>query len=432
VAGGTTVDDTKKAVCKAFTSVVRGSALPIDPKAFFMMVTTNYAMLVQDKRLDLSPLWDAMASAHAPEQLHGVFLMFRLKAMDLGLKVLLPGPVDRLSEDQMRAAMQPWTGVMLPDEPTPYDPLPYEPLPLQLNTNDIRPFIPEELRRKIVAVVSSAIRTSPIGTRFDAAKLTFEIDSAFESLFDGRAFDFAQVIDALRETEVLADQEVYRAVARAKIDLTAIGIDVVEPQLALNTQEKQNIIDEMRRSEERAARERATGSIPPQNGESAPPAEASATPKRTTRDEQLEKYGLSSVREEKRSFPFRIVAMVVVLLAIGVAWFLTRPNRELDHLDYDKIMPMTHAELIDGTFQCTIDDSRWFNLKPEQREERLAKFESMLLERGLVEDMQCRDKSARLVITAAGPNKITGAAFFLRGDASGTISKPDSIADRKP
>jgi hypothetical protein len=70
--GGGTPADAKKAVCKAFTSVVKSSSLSLDPKSFFMMLNTNFAVLVRDRRMDLGPLWDAMAAEHPSDQHYGV------------------------------------------------------------------------------------------------------------------------------------------------------------------------------------------------------------------------------------------------------------------------------------------------------------------------------------------------------------------------
>jgi hypothetical protein len=417
VAGGTTAADTKKAVCKAFASVVKGSSLPIDPKSFFMTLTTNYGMLVRDRRLDLGPLWDSMVASHPPDQLNGVFLMFRQKAMDLGLKVLLPNAVDRLSADQMREALEPWTGMMLTEEPTPY-------------AGGV--VVTPDLRRKIVSIVSSAIRSSPLGARFDAAKLTFQIDSAFEALFDGQRFDFAQIIAALRDSQALDDREVYKAVLRAKADLAVAGIDLAEPRVSLTPQQKQQIVDELRRADE----QRAVGSSNPKVPALVPiPASTTPNPtKQKSSDITLEKYGLTSVREQtaKRRFPIRAIAMGLVLVASGVVAFLNRPSRPLAHEKYQAIMPIVSAELIDGTFQCVIDESRWFKLKVEQREERIAKFEAMLKSESLIDDMQCRDRSKRLVIAGVQGNRMTVSPAFLRGNENGVILKGAAIADKKP
>ncbi len=292
VTGEPTNEVTKKAVCKSFTAVIRGSALAIDPKAFFMMLNANFPVLYQNNQINLAPIWDALSTSHAPEQLHGVFLMFRMRALDLGLAVQLPGPVESLSDDEMRLALQPWTGLMIPDEPTPY-----EPLPLALSTGDLKPFVPEELRRQIIQIVSTAFRASLSG-QVDAAQLTFQIDSSFDALFDGQTFDLAQIFDGLRQSHPLSDQAIYQVVARATADLATLDVQVEEPALELNTIEKQNITADLRRAEERAAKNRASGPTPPAADK--PPEETS---KRITREERLKEYGLSSVREKR--YPIR-------------------------------------------------------------------------------------------------------------------------------
>jgi hypothetical protein len=420
VSGGTTADETKKAVCKAFTAVVKSSELAIDPKSFFMMLATSYAILCRDRRMDLGPLWDAMAGDHPKEQLYGVFLMFRLRAMDLGLKVLLPKAVDALSEDELRQAMQPWTGMMVADEPTPSELIP------ALGTADFKPFVPEETRRKVVQIVSSSIRNSPIGARFDAAKLTFQIDSAFEALFDGMTFDFAQIFAELRQSQSLDDKDVYWAVARAKIELSAMGLGVIEPPVSLNSIEKQNIVEEIRRTE----KQRGTASIDlaQRTGGSGdladkPPADEPA--KRLTKEEKLKEYGLDSVNEKVRR-PYRSIALGLFLVAGGVALYLTRPDRELSHEQYQVALPVKSAQLISDTFNCVVDESRWYTYSVEDRAARLAKFQAILQSEGRIPNMQCRDSKGQLVITASGPTKIVGASRFMKGDAAGTLPVANS------
>ena len=69
--------ETKKAVCRAFTKIVKTSRLEsIDPKAFFMMMNTNFAMLHREGQLDLAPLWEALAQSHPEHMLRGIFLKF--------------------------------------------------------------------------------------------------------------------------------------------------------------------------------------------------------------------------------------------------------------------------------------------------------------------------------------------------------------------
>ncbi len=429
MAGGTTADEVKKSVCKAFTSVVKSSTLAINPKTFFMMINTNYPVLVRGDRMELGPLWDAMSSGHPVDQLYGVFLMFRIKAMDLGLKVLLPKDVDSLSDEEMRKAMQPWTGVMFADEPT-LDPM----VPVALSTDDVKPFVPEELRRRIIGVVSSAIRSSPLATQIDPAMLTFHIDSGFDVLFNGHTFDFAQVFEAVRRTQDLDDRQVYEAIARARNELESMQLGVVEPTLDLSPQEREAVENEIMRAEQRAARERAQGmQIVP-----SPAVQKEKTPEDGTKrpeKDRLKEYGLSSVREKKR--PIRAILLGSFVAVLAVVSFIFRPSRSVSTDPYDAVMPMKSAELVSGKFQCLIDGDRWFKLPVKEREERITKLEAILREQGRLDDMQCRDARNRLVLSASGNGRLLGAAFFVRGDAAGKIPKEESapvaapLADKK-
>ena len=55
----------KKAVCQGLTKVLKRSPLKdsVDPKAFFMMLTTNYQVLCHGGGFDLKPIWDAIGES---------------------------------------------------------------------------------------------------------------------------------------------------------------------------------------------------------------------------------------------------------------------------------------------------------------------------------------------------------------------------------
>lgn len=89
----------KRAVCTRLTGVLRASPLAsaIDPKAFFMMLNANYALLCANGVLDLNLLWDALQTQHTADQLFGLFLRFEEAGHQLGLEVTLPPAVTQLS-----------------------------------------------------------------------------------------------------------------------------------------------------------------------------------------------------------------------------------------------------------------------------------------------------------------------------------------------
>jgi hypothetical protein len=408
VAVGSTAEE-KKIVCKSLTSIVKTSPLSIDPKAFFMMLTTNYAVLCSNGRLDLGPVWDALSSGHSAEDLFGLFLKFEEKGQELGLQVGLPDPVSRLTPRERRRALAPWEGKAIPNEPSSIE-------PVALGTGDLKPIITEEMRRRIINIVASAFRASPIGDKVDSSKLVFQIGSGFDQLFDGSRFDLEPIFTALREVLKVDDRDFYNVVVRAKHELSEIGIATHEPKLSLNAIEKQNVEGEVRRADAKAAKER-TSSFPPEPGkEKEPPKER----KHLTKDEQLRELGLDGAKK-KASFPVRGILLGLALAVLGVYAFLTRPNQELDPLAYDSVMPMKRAYLFEGTFQCTIDDPRWFKLPPIERVTRLQQFEALLRKNGKTKDMQCRDSHGRLSITFAGGGNIVGSNFFMNAGVDGKL-----------
>ncbi len=103
--------------------------------------------------------------------------------------------------------------------------------------------------------------------------------------------------------------------------------------------------------------------------------------------------------------------------------FLTRPNRDIDHDEYDAVIPIRTAELRDGDFQCVVDESKWLALSPEERATRLTKFEAMLRDDRLISNMQCRDTHGQLVITMLGSGRMAGAPNFMKGDIHGELPK---------
>src|SRR5438128_174962 len=89
----------KKTVCTTLTYVVRSSALrdQIDPKSFFMMLSSNFVTLVRGETLELQPIWEALSAQHAPEALFGLFLKFEEAVEKIGLTANLPPAVAALS-----------------------------------------------------------------------------------------------------------------------------------------------------------------------------------------------------------------------------------------------------------------------------------------------------------------------------------------------
>lgn len=409
VSGGSAIEE-KKAVCKALTSVVKASPLAIDPKAFFIMLHTNYALVRQGDRLDLTPVWEALTAAHTPEALYGLFLKLQEKGTSLNLQVSLPPVFDQLTPEQRAEALGPFKGMSIPDDPSGLEPLP-------LATGDIRPIIPEERRRAIVSAVATGLRSSPLSRKYDASQLTFAIDSSFDELCDGRTFDFAPLLAGLEQEGPVDHRHFYEAILRAASALEELGITPKEPKLELNAIDKQNVADEMRRADARAAQERAASL-------ERPPEAPVETPKRATssKADRLKELGLAADNKKKQR-PIRLAVLSAILVAGALLAYFTRPNRPLDAKEYDAVIPMTKAEIQDRTFQCTVDEKRWLKLPLAERADRLKRFEAMLREQGYISEMQCRDSKGRLAIIAKGLGSLAGAPYFMKGNEQGEIER---------
>lgn len=406
VTGGSTIEE-KKAVCKSLTGVVKASPLAIDPKAFFMMLHNNYALVHHDGRLDLSPIWEALLAGHAPDALYGLFLKFEEKGIELGFQVILPGVFDQLTSEQRSQAISPFRGMAIPDDPSGLEPLP-------LATGDIKPIVPEERRRAIISAVATGVRTSALAADFDPSQLTYALDSSFEELCDGYTFDFAPLLDGLEQEGTVDHRRFYEAVLRAKTALSELEVEVAEPKVELNAIDKQNVADEIKRADARAAKERATSIEEP-----LPDAPKEEPKRATSRKDKLKAYGLSG--GQKKQHPVRLVGLAALLVAGALFAFITRPNRSLDAGEYDAIIPMKKAELMEGTFQCVVDEARWLALPVAERADRLERFEVLLRDEGYISEMQCRDSKGRLAIISAGVGQLSGAPYFMKGNEEGVI-----------
>ena len=407
----------------------------IDPKAFFMMVNTNFGVLHHGGQIDLAPLWNAMAVSQPPAALHGVFLKFAESAEHLGLGVALPPQVASLDETERLAALQRFSSNGATDvvfgESGSFDAL--EPLPaegasqLALATGDLVPFVPEETRRQITQHVVYAVKSAPVGQAVDAHHLAYLVDSNFEDLFDGQQFDVNPILSALRERGDFNDEDVYVAIVRLEQKLQGMGYAIAPVTLEVDPSRAQGLLEDAELRERHAAQEAAnavaqtrarSGSQVPEIGEPVPD---ESSEKKTRRDRSLEKYGIKKSGLSKRARVIRYAMLGVAAVAVGVFGVVTWPNRVLDTDDFATTIPLARAEVLSNGLQGVLEDDAWWSLSPEERTARLGSFREYVKRRGIANDLQIRDGQDRVVVAATRDGHIRAAKFFELGDRDGTI-----------
>ncbi len=422
--------DTKRALCRALTQVLSNSTLrvTIDPKSFFMMLSTNYPVLYRSGRFDLGPVWDALVAQSPSEELYGLFLGFQRAGASLGISVALPPAVAALSLEQQQSRLDRFYGTHDSAEVE----LSYDGLMSEadrraptLGTGDLKPFVPEDLRRTVIQGVTSAIKNSPIGSKLESAQLAYLVDQNFDDLCDGQTFQFQPILDGLRQLPGFKDADVLPGIVRLEAFLRDQRLVLQPLDLKIDPIEKARLLEDQAKVE-KAAREAAAAPplrIPNSNtGGGTPPRPLPAQEppgQESARERRLRKWGLHRIQSRTWRIIRLSVLMAMLLGGLGFAWF-TRPNRELDVDTFQGTVPLKQVALVDGTFSGVLDDARWWTLSIKERDARYKAFEQILQRKGWVPNAQVRDTQNRLVITTSGP-RLKGAPFFLLGDRDGTI-----------
>lgn len=447
--------ETKKAICRAFTKIVKTSRLQgsIDPKAFFMMMNTNYAMLHREGAFDLNPLWEALAASHSPAVLRGIFLKFAESAADKGLEPVLPPDVAALTQDQREHELRMFdpAGQVMDvvtgesgSHPS-IDALPVlddSALDLQLSTGDLKPFIPEETQRQITQHVVNALKSAPIGQSLDAHQLAFLVDSNFADLFNGQQFDVNPMLDGLREMQAFQDEDAYAAIVRLEQKLHGMGYSLAPVSLNIDPTRAEQLIAEAEERDRQMAQEAANAIARSRGDVSQVPAiepnvadeEKSDSNKTTRQDRQAKKYGIKRKGLSKTALLVRAGVLGVILIGTGVGALLTWPDRALSTERFSTTIPMTAAELKDGGLQGTLDDHTWWKIPFDERTLRIESFRKYATSKGFTRGLQVRDQQNRVVLSATNDGRIIAANFFEFGKSDGTIdeSQLDRMMERLP
>ncbi|MBK6686764.1 MAG: hypothetical protein IPG45_20025 [Deltaproteobacteria bacterium] len=410
----------KKQVCRTLTNVLKASSLreQIDPKAFFLMVNSNFALLFHTGKLDLSPIYDALLPQHGPDLLDGFFVQLAEAATNLGLEVGLPRQLAAQTIEERQAAQQRFSMTVDGDlSRSEISSSGLTPLPALLADDALKPLISDELRRNVVQATVNAIKGAPVGKRVDSAQLAFLIDSNFDQLCDGETFDFQPILDGLRGLGAIDDSEIYVAVVKLRSSLQELKLQLSEVKLSVDDTLGARLVADAKRAEARTSAEAYTVATTKTSSIDLPKPEEKRA---ANKEERLRDLGLG--KGNSRTFRLiRMGLMAAVLVVTAVVAFLTRDNRPLDAADLGGAIPLRSAELRDGALLLVVDDSQWYSLPSKERHAKLEALEAILNSKGLTNDMQGRDSKGRLIITAKGPGALSGAVFFMFGNADGTV-----------
>jgi hypothetical protein len=400
----------KKAVCRALTNILKASPLrdAIDPKQFFMMISANFAALYQDGRLDLGPVWEALAAQHEPELLFGMFLKFQETGRQLGLSIAIPSTVQNLSEGQRALHVARFEegatqGPMWNDRSglTPLLELePGEAVPAPLSTADLKPLISEEVTKRVTQSIVQALKVGPAADRINAAQVHYWVDTHFAVLCDGAQLDFAPLHNALKELNGVGDLDLYLSIVKLRDMLAPIGIELIEPPLDISDEARQQIhqqaIDMDREPQTPSSLER----ISIKREEAPKPPETVGEPKKKAR---LAAFGLTSSKGTNAPPMARAIVLAAVLMILGAVGWVTRLNRTLEPADFAQF-PLASAAIVQGTFNGVLDAKRWHRLRFADREKAVKDLEGLLRDKGLIANVQIRDPQSRLLLVNAGPH----------------------------
>ncbi|MEO1337409.1 MAG: hypothetical protein AAFV29_17325, partial [Myxococcota bacterium] len=336
----------------------------IDPKTFFMMLNTNYAVLYRDEVFDLSAVWEALSGQHSAEVLYGLFLRFSDTLEQAGIQSRLPSEVDALTAEERQHHQLLFNGVSAPEQEAEIVEMTDsiegpdgtgKPAPLlELRTADIRPFISTEMRRDVVQAVLTAIKASPAGDRVESAQLAYLINDNFDSLCDGATFNLDPVLQGLKELGNITDADLYLASALLKESLPAHNLALTHQLLDVSEAEGQQIIAAYEEEQKRLKRDSFRSVKHALDAPEQPPARQPTSNRETsqenrveTRESRLRQLGLGQGdAKARRRLRFGLVAVIV--LAIGIPAYLFRPDRPLAIGMYGKSVPLLSAKLYKG------------------------------------------------------------------------------------
>lgn len=457
--------DRRRTVCRALTTALEESELAgrVEPGTFFMWLSANFDALVRGERFDLRPLWTSLEGELGPHPvLPGLFLGLADRVGTQGLVPVLPPALDELDDGGRRDALSvaygqpmltpPSDGVTTKEIPVSdlelesppvlgtddLQPVPADPLP-ELTSQDLRPIsegpagkvesrarapvlLTKDRQRDIVNAVVKAIRGSPLGHLVDGGQFAYQLDAHFLDVSDGQRFDMGPVMDSLRAVEGFTERGVYAALLGVHRRLDELDVDVHAPPVQLTEADAAEVAAE-ERARARAQREervRAGPTSGPVNEAGSPVAPAETPkPQENTKDARLRRYGLQPL-PKGRLRAARAVFFALVLMGVGVAAWMNRPDRSLEASSFP--MPLRSAEVQSGMFVGHLDDAKWYQQPGRARKGILDSMSRTLADRRLASGAVIIDGQKRIVAREK-KGKLDGSRWLLESP-DGTSPPP--------
>lgn len=396
-------EDLRKTTCRGLTGVLKRSpvANDVDPKSFFMMLNSNFAVLARENGIDLGPVFEALRANAEEEDLATLFLQFEEKGQQLGIHMILPPPVAALSPERRafllqaaseRASSSPSTGPEAPAE-----------------TPKTEESSAEGLSEKQRIVVNAVVRgfkdVDGVSSIVPPGQLNYFLGGHLEEMLSAetKTLELALLVDALRQAGA-SDADIYVGWAFTQENLTPLGIQAPEPALELDEASKAKLVEQAK--ELRRAQARTQSITKPRDGSQANQgraAPAAGPPVAEDDKKTLGELGLGRAEDNPRRRRVIRAGLLIGVAAIsGTLGYVFRPDRPLSTSAYQGTVPLSEARLEGGAFQGVIDDTAWAELTPKDRKERFDAFAQLLQRQGRVPGAQVRDGSGRLLIAASG------------------------------
>ena len=380
----------KQRICAAFTSVIKNSAASdyIRPEKFFTSMSQGIESLLDDDILDLNPLYASFGGRNPPAVITGAFLAFESTGKDLGLRVRLPDIIQHLPNQLKNQSVEAFQQSVarkndnkdLPPSHIEWLKQPDTPMPLsnygkkiQLGDRQFKAVSVSDATRIAIADAATwAIKDTTGGKNINSAQLSFTLREYFDRLYDGQVLDLSALIKVWKQYYQVDQKDIREGLQRLKLYLGELDIKLEDPLTGLSASERRLILAKLGTLPELQklfpppsdARRRKASQKPIKTSER--PASA---PVQELLDEQtkqeLAEYGLDRKQTKERS-PIALAIAAVLLIVSGILYW-NRPIKGLSIENYDRLVPLVSAEMVNGSFFGVLDESRWEKLSNEKR-----------------------------------------------------------------
>ena len=411
----------RKKVCRALTNVLVESKLGerFNPQAFYMLLSSNFAVLSRPEGIDLTPIWGSLyAQVGNDSRLPGLFLAFQNHLASLGINAIVPPQLATIaSQDRSRAVSAAFSIPGTPEEAVveeiPVADLRFETgeMPI-LDPSELLPLVPQSLssenRREVTLCIIQNLRKAPFGPRLDASQLAFRLDKYFDQICDGQTLDLTPLLESLQSIEGFSFRDVYPSLVAIEQRIAEFRLGLRVPDLGISAEEGAKLVAEAE-DREKAAQTRPSPIVP--RGTPPPPESGKKPPSTLRRDRVLRHYGLLGL-SSKQWQVIRVVLLLGSLGALAVFGWLTRPNRPLRADEY--ALPLTSAGVRAGIFVGTLNDRLWYSLKESERTVVLSQFEEQIKSTSVGGNARVIDRHGRVVIKATANGTLVPSKFVLK------------------